>query len=120
MAPAAPAPTSMRTSIRRRFRYRPIFDPSAPAICVYPPSMPSDSPKPLDSIDCTAMNRLSVKDIRPPWSALASIGSTMSCARLRHSQIVAPMTKPAISMTINVRIGGRSVVVLRRASGSRP
>ncbi len=40
------------------------------------------SPKPHASNDCRLTKTLSVSDIRPPCSALASIGSTIGCGRL--------------------------------------
>ena len=38
-------------------------------------------PKPHESNDCRLTRTLSVSDIRPPCSALASIGSTIGCGR---------------------------------------
>ena len=66
IAPAAPAPTRMRTSLRRRRITRPSCEPLPAPIWVYDASSPTEAPQPLESRVWVSTIRLSRIDMRPP------------------------------------------------------
>jgi hypothetical protein len=72
------------------------------------------TPDAFETIVATSRRRLSVKDMRPPCKALASMGSTTSFERKRRTTSAeTPSTRPPISGTMRIRCGSTPIPVLR-------
>ena len=82
--------------------------------------MPSDAPAPLETIVAPAKRRLSKSDMRPPYMALASTGSTISRARKRRVRTAsrARITPPAAGTKAS-RVGETPTPVLRYDPGGK-
>ena len=75
-----------------------------------------DAPTPFDMIVCTMTITLSLSDMRPPYSALASIGSTARrCRHMATSKPSNPKARPPKQGTRTVRNGFSSTIALSRS-----
>src|SRR6185437_7238045 len=95
MAAAAPQPTTVRRSPRRKRSHCPMRDDKPAPSCVKPASMPTEAPKPEEIAVSKVSPMLSVNDILPPKRALASMASTTSWARAPHQRLGRSCEQPA-------------------------
>jgi len=82
IAAAAPQPTKVRKSLRRKCSSRPMREAVPEPSWVKAASNPTEAPTPAERTVSAVRRTLSLNDMRPPCSALASTGST-SVPRLR-------------------------------------
>jgi hypothetical protein len=120
IAAAVPHPTSSRRSPRRSRKLRPTREAKAPPTWVYAASSPTEAPKPFDIRVCSTTIQPSVSDIRPPYSAFASIGSIARRGRKRAiSSPTTPSSSPPSTGTAIARAGSSAAAPDSRSPGAR-